>query len=182
MSIVKIIVCSLILVLYSCSTIPKSKNEILTVNELAVAKKYTDSLRLHGVDTILIFYKGCSGCSYGVNKVAYIFWKQNSQNLVAKISSYSVYNNPVNSDDVIGYYLLNYLNIGGKLNEPDMSMISYHYGYSSIQLKIKDRLIFDVKLPDYYRMDSNLEKGLLKWIYYIEGSLFNIEYNDMNWN
>ncbi|MFN0202768.1 MAG: hypothetical protein ACKVTZ_14690 [Bacteroidia bacterium] len=104
MNILKTILYFLIIIICSCGISSKTQKQITRLDVLREANKFADSLQNQQIDTILIFYKGCSGCIEGLSKVAYIFWVEKNQNFVAKASTYHMYKQPIISENVVGFY------------------------------------------------------------------------------
>jgi hypothetical protein len=163
----------------SCLAQKHKKDKSVPLDIRKETKHLIDSLRSEGVDTILSFYKGCSGCVEGIYKSEYLFWKKNNQIKIKKVDSYIVYKEVLNAKDIFSYYFDNYNNMqNDSLTEPPSSLIDGPY--TEINLYY-DNKIYQKNIPNYYRTKDNLDKKLMIWMYYIESILFNIERTSMHW-
>lgn len=102
--------------------------------------RFIDSLKSVGVDTIIGYYDGCSGCILGLEKPYYVFWDAGKKWYVTKFTKYSRYNH------IAGYtppikYLSENLDIieNGRIQKPRYEL--NHYPYDVIRIYLSDKEI-----------------------------------------
>ncbi len=141
---------------------------------------YNDLLNA-GVDTIVIFYKGCSGCISNINKMGYVIWNDSNSFYVKKVDSNNKYYDPVKTIDSFSYFFTNEKQIREeKLVFPEMEFLHYHY--SKLMLKYP-KGVFTKEVSESQRLlKENENKKIVIWISKIESALFNIERSDLIWN
>jgi len=97
--------------LISCSSINKKKYiykkadvfEIIDV--LNEAEKIKDSLKINGVEEVIILHQGCNGCVSGVPQNTYIFWNQEEYIKVKRINTYKYYSEEMMTNNIFSFYV-----------------------------------------------------------------------------
>jgi hypothetical protein len=148
---------------------------IIPIEAEALAKNFTDTLIKSGVDTILVFTKGCSGCIKGVKKTVYVFWKQKEAPIkIRKFDSYSGVGSDKEIDDLTSYFFTHENEIRQQqLKEPEF--ILSHYSFTGIRLLLNGNEFYEKEIPEQYFNNFNEEKRLIVWIQKIESLIFNLE-------
>ncbi len=169
-----------VLTIISCKLSKKSdgsiRQEVDLIQELSAT---IDSLQRKGIDTMVIFSSLCSGCIPDTEEKAYIFWKKSkNENYVFKITNEVVYEKAVTLKDVINYFFDQKSQIiNKKLNLPEIDMS--HYKYVKVDVFVDNKKIFERRLSDLYRTQSNSNNEFVRWIYQIESSLYAIESSNL---
>lgn len=105
-----------------------------------------DSLQTEGVDTIIGYYDGCSGCIRGTTKTYYIYWYSEEWYLT-KFNNYSNFNVISRERAPIGFISENLDSLEhGKLRRPAFELLHYHY--DRIQIILPNRT-FEFQVNEY---------------------------------
>lgn len=98
--------------------------------------KFVDSLKHSGVDTIIGYYKGCSGCVSGVTSEYYVFWIKSNESFVTKFNELTNYN-VLRSYFPFSYVSTVYVELRReKLRDPKLT--TSHYIYESVSIFFDD--------------------------------------------
>lgn len=93
----------ILFLLFSCST---GRHNIIYLEHLNAKEEgdqFIDSLKTAGVDTIIGYYDGCSGCNQGREKSYYVFWDSENKWNLTKFTNYSRYNHIAGYSPPINY-------------------------------------------------------------------------------
>jgi len=170
--------------LISCSSINKKKYiykkadvfEIIDV--LNEAEKIKDSLKINGVEEVIILHQGCNGCVSGVPQNTYIFWNQEEYIKVKRINTYKYYSEEMMTNNIFSFYALNREKINSELLiPPDIELL--HYNFTTVRFYLNGKIQSQIEVSDFYRTIENSNKKVLMWIYLIESNLFRtFQYNN----
>jgi len=163
----KKVICILLFSLtISCVSYKKKLSEIPKgVNVLA--KKFTDSLIMTGVDTILVYTQKCSQCSI------YVFWKQKEVCMIKKFDNQSGVGNDKKIEDLTDYFFANKEEILNQVLRPPDYLID-HFHYTVIELFINRKQFYEKTISNY-DLKFNEDKKLVIWIRKIEILISNFE-------
>ena len=116
--------------------------------------RFIDSLQNAGVDTIIGYYDGCSGCIQGLDKPYYVFWDSGKKWYLTKFTKYSRFNHIAGYSPPIKYLTENLENIeNGKLTKPQYEIS--HYPYDVVRIILKDNEIkYEVKAYEKWTNES----------------------------
>ncbi len=172
------IILLLCLIVFSC-TLQKASRSIELFEARDAATSFKDTLIKNGIDTILLFYKGCEGCIKGAKKTAYVFWKEGDNNgTIRKFDSYAGLGKDIIINDLSQYFFAHEREIREqKLAEVDY-MLEGRSRTTDIYLYVNGSLFYEKELSfqDFYINNTlNEEMRLFRWIYQIESEIFNIE-------
>ncbi|MFN9109829.1 MAG: hypothetical protein ACK5XN_07140 [Bacteroidota bacterium] len=161
------------LIVFSCA-LQKESLSISPIEVEELANSFTDTLIESGVDTILVFTKGCSGCIKGVKKSVYVYWKQRETSKIRKYDSYTGVGSDNVIDDLVIYFYKHHNEIRQQeLKEPEY--ILSHYNYTGIRLIINGKEFYKSEISEHLFNNLNDEKRLIIWIQKIESIIFNLE-------
>lgn len=168
-----LILITLLICFSSCMTKRKSQGELKTFDVVALSQSFIHSLTKSGVDTVLIYRRGCSGCIAGSRKTIYVNWMQDGWGKVETFDSYMGVRTVEIPYNLINYYLIH----KGEIEKEVLAEPNYwisHYGYRKVELLLGDHTYSPEIIPDYY-FETNDDKFLINWIYRIESELFDLE-------
>lgn len=164
------------LIIISCSSSKKYGSNIQEENRIDVitqANSLRDSLLSARIDTVLIYYNGCSGCSAWVLRSAYVFWKEKTETKVIKITNHNNKRQIASVNDVFNYYNSHKSEITNEDLVLGVGLL--HENYTKVILWYDGLNQFEKQISDFDRTDENAEKKLMSWIYLIESRLFSVE-------
>jgi hypothetical protein len=138
----------ILLFLGACSNRFHKTNYIEHLDPVANGNKFIDSLRAEGIDTLIAYYEGCSGCIRGFEKSYYIYWVHNDSGYLTKFTNYSNFK-AFQSYPPLQYLKENIKSIeNGWLNEPKSEW--NHFQFQSIYIILGTKEI-KYTIPDYVR-------------------------------
>ncbi len=143
-----------ITLLISCSTRKYYTTYVEHLDSRAEGDRFIDSLMTSGVDTIIGYYDGCSGCIQGLEKPYYVFWASGKKWFVTKFTKYSKFNHIAGYSPPIKYLSDNLDSIeNGRLNKPQYEMS--HFPYDVIRIKLNDtEFEYEIKNFEKWKNES----------------------------
>jgi hypothetical protein len=141
--------------LISCSAIRYSTVYVEHIDSRAEGDRFIDSLRTSGLDTIIGYYDGCSGCIQGVEKPYYIFWDSGNIWHLTKITKYSRFNQITGYSPPINFLFENLSTIeNNNLNAPKFEMC--HFNYEVVRIILDDKEInYKIKDSEKWNNESS---------------------------
>jgi hypothetical protein len=142
----------ILMLLIGCSTSKYYVAYVQHIDSRAEGNKFIDSLRTLGMDTIIGYYDGCSGCVEGFEKPYYIFWDSKNTWHLIKFTTYSKYNEITGYSPPIKYVSENIESIeNGKLNAPQFELLHFHYDAVRIIFQNKET---KYEINDFEKFDN----------------------------
>jgi hypothetical protein len=167
---------SLILILLTgCSMSKYNTVCVEHIDSKSEGDRFIDSLRALGLDTIIGYYDGCSGCVQGIEKPYYIFWGTGNRWHVTKITKYSRFNQITGLSPPINYVSENLLTIENtNLAAPKFQMC--HYTYDVVRIILNgNEIIYEIK--DYEKWNNESAPRVLL-LDKIRSKLFEIRHSE----
>jgi hypothetical protein len=165
-----------ILIFVSCLTKKNYSIAVAKFNPQEEGVNFINSLKQSGVDTIISYYDGCSGCVLGYPANYYVFWTNRNKSFVTKFNEYSKFNTLRRSGVSINYItsVLNEL-MNEKLKEPTIDISHYNYNFVTVVFG-KEQFQYEIK---GYEKSENENSIRSIFIDKIRSSLFEI--NPSEW-
>lgn len=144
----------------SCSLSKQYTVFVEHIDSRAEGDKFIDSLHTAGVDTIIGYYDGCSGCIQGLEKPYYVFWDSGKKWHVTKFTKYSRFNHIAGYTPPINYLSDNVDSIkNGKLKKPQYEM--NHFPYDVVRINLGDYdFKYEIKAYEKWANESH-QKAIL---------------------
>ena len=79
------------LIFLSCATRSRTLVAVEHIDQHSKGVEFIDSLSNAGIDTLIGYYNGCSGCVPGTQKRFYIFWMDSGETYAKKVTNYTEY-------------------------------------------------------------------------------------------
>lgn len=157
-------------VLFVSCSVKSNINNIKINNPIVEANQFVDSLRnVNKSDTILTFYKGCSGCVQGYPYNLYVIWIKNNIVFMKRFSERGSFNVST-IDNIFKYYFINEKSIlKEEMTHNESELL--HYKYSELKI-YHDSNYFTYSVTDETRM-YNLNSKRVVLIILLESVLYN---------
>jgi len=107
------------------------------LNPIEEGEKYIKELQAMGVDTIISYFDGCSGCIPGLTQDYYIFWDSGKKWHLKKINQYTEFQEITGYSPPINFIRNNFKNIESEKLKNNHGELS-HYPFDDIRIILNE--------------------------------------------
>ena len=137
-------------------------------------KMLTDSLNASGVDTLVTYKHGCSGCIEGIESITYFFWTKGAHTYSCTVDNYFGISYIIETNSVMAYFNKHEQDI--RKQALDSTIYSFHNHYSDLHIYAQGKEYYSISIPDYYKV-LNHDTYIMNYIYRMEYIVHQLDYD-----